>query len=186
MRIAGGKFKGRKIISPGGREARPTLQIARKSIFDTLGARVHGASVLDLFSGVGTLGLEALSRGARIATFVDVDQEILSRLRQNLDLLGLAEQALILHGTAAVVARHLARDGTTYDLIFLDPPYESEELATTLEALEDCHLLSDGGILVVEYSKQTRLPDRIGELLLWKNRQFGDTSISFYHKQKEK
>lgn len=122
MRVISGIAKGRRLRTPRGSSMRPTTDMARQVIFDILGDVVSGARVLDLFAGAGTLGIEALSRGARDCVFVDSDRDACSIILANLETTGLRGDATI---RRADVLRFLARKSTTqYDLAFLDPPYD--------------------------------------------------------------
>jgi len=124
MRIIAGEHRGRRIESPPGLETRPMLDRVREAMFSTLGARLEGARVLDLYAGSGSLGLEALSRGARRARMIEKDPKALLVLRKNVELLGLGERAEIVRGDA--LRKDLWRPlGSTegFDLVFLDPPY---------------------------------------------------------------
>ena len=185
MRILAGKARGRKIAAPTGRRTRPTLQVVRKSIFDTLGNRVAGARVLDLFSGAGTLGLESLSRGSKAATFVEVDVATIRILEKNVSELSFAEQCTLVHGDALTVLLSSCRKGVKYDIVFADPPYGSESAAQLIEAFRRCDILQPLGILVVEHAKPAAFPSQMGLLTLWKTREFGETRVSFYQKGKE-
>ena len=185
MRILGGKAKGRRILTLKGKRARPTLQIVRKSIFDILGDRVKDASVLDLFAGSGSLGLEALSRGSREVTFVDTNRDVLQKVKENVDLLRLDGRVSLRKRDAFRMLRALDRDGKNYDVVFVDPPYHSGLPVRVLEALETSNVLAPDGVLVLEHPIQTDLPEVMSRLSLWKAREFGGTRISFYQKQEE-
>lgn len=122
MRVISGSAKGRRLRATRAPDMRPTTDMLRQAIFDILGARVRGGRVLDLFAGAGTLGIEALSRGAAHATFVDIDRGACKTIAANLDVTGLADRAAI---TRADALRFLSRrPGTGADLVFLDPPYD--------------------------------------------------------------
>lgn len=122
MRVVGGSAKGRRLRSTRAAEMRPTTDMARRTIFDILGADVHDARVLDLFAGAGTLGIEALSRGARDATFVESAREACAVIRDNIRTTGFDDGARVV---CADVLRYLSkRANMPFDLVFLDPPYE--------------------------------------------------------------
>jgi 16S rRNA (guanine(966)-N(2))-methyltransferase RsmD len=185
VRILGGKAKGRKILTSKGGRTRPTLQIARKSIFDILGEKVKDAVVLDLFAGSGSLGLEALSRGSQGVTFVDRSRKALQKVKENVDLLGLNGHVALKNGDGVKILHELHRNGKRYGVVFCDPPYGSELTARVTRALGVSNVLTNDGVLVLEHSKQTDLPETLGPLALWKMREFGGTRISFYRKQEE-
>jgi 16S rRNA (guanine966-N2)-methyltransferase len=124
MRIIAGSAKGLKLEAPPGRGTRPVLDRVKESWFSCLGARVAGARVLDLYSGAGSLGLEALSRGAGSCVFVEFDPECVAMLKGHLERSRLAERADVRRADAAVALDDLARSGERFDIIFLDPPFK--------------------------------------------------------------
>jgi 16S rRNA (guanine966-N2)-methyltransferase len=143
VRILAGKWKGRRLDVPAG--ARPTSGLAREALFDILQAAVPGSRVLDLFAGSGAVGLEALSRGAGRAVFVEKDA---ADLHANLARLGAGErEALVVAEDAGLAAASLARRGEEFDLVFADPPYALGETALSHAVVD---LLAPGGKLVVQ------------------------------------
>lgn len=185
MRILAGKAKGRKILTLATKEARPTLQIVRKSIFDIIAEDVPGAHVLDLYAGPGSLGLEALSRGSQKVTFVDENRRVLDKLTENIERLGFHEKTQLVNEDVVKTLFRLSRGGKKYDIVFVDPPYKSNLVSGMIEALEVCDILRNRGSLIIEHSKHIELPHRIGWLTLWKMREFGETRVSFYRRQEE-
>lgn len=185
MRIIGGKAKGRRIVIPAGREIRPSLQIVRKSIFDSLGEEVKEARILDLFAGAGSLGLEALSRGSQEVTFVDKNRKVIKNLRENANLLGFHKQTRLVNADAIKSLHRLWKNGIEYDIVFADPPYTSNLVSKTVEALAVCDILRTGGVMIIEHPKHIDLPSKIGSLMLWKMKEFGETHVSFFRKHKE-
>jgi 16S rRNA (guanine966-N2)-methyltransferase len=150
VRIIAGSRRGHRISAPKGTTTRPTSDFVREAAFNLIGP-VDGARVLDLFAGSGAMGLEALSRGAATATFVESDREACRTISRNLEKLGLTGARVVQRG----VANHLARERQTYDLILVDPPYEMVE--SLLMALADHlpRLLADDGLVVLETSART-------------------------------
>lgn len=174
LRITGGRCRGRRLEVPRG--VRPTTELARKAAFDILGSRIAGASVLDACAGSGAFGLEALSRGAVHATFVEREPRQGQILRRNIEALGVREQTTVVHRTVAGYAS-LAGAGSSprrFDLVFYDPPFEEssfEDLALLLG------LLAGGGTLVHERGDDLipdvgRAPDDL--------RRYGRTRLLFY------
>jgi 16S rRNA (guanine966-N2)-methyltransferase len=150
MRIIAGSCKGARIFAPRGRDTRPTADRVREAAFNLLGpGAAEGASVLDLFAGSGAMGLEALSRGAARATFVETDREACRTINRNLDKLALAG-ATVLCQDALTALRADARTGTRYDLVLVDPPYRrfSSLQNALIRHLPD--VLSQDGVLLVE------------------------------------
>jgi 16S rRNA (guanine966-N2)-methyltransferase len=171
VRIVAGEFRGRRLSAPRGVRTRPTADRVREALFSMLGD-VSGARVLDLYAGSGALGIEALSRGAAAAVFVERDPRALAAIRRNLDALGLAEDVV-----RQDALRFLARAEGTFDLVFCDPPYDSVPriagpLAERLPAL-----LAEGARIVTESDKRTplELP-----LPLVTERTYGDTRIAIH------
>jgi 16S rRNA (guanine966-N2)-methyltransferase len=151
----------------------------REALFARLG-ELDGVEVLDLYSGTGALGIEALSRGARAATFVDSAARSLAVLRRNLSDLGLESRARVMKGDAAAVVGRLARAGCRFDLVLLDPPYGSDELAGTLARLVKSGALDLGATVVVECATRHPLGAEYiagAGLVLVDERRYGDTLI---------
>ena len=172
MRVIAGIHGGRRLVSPAGTDTRPTADRVREALFSILGpARVEGARVLDLFAGSGALGIEALSRGAAEATFVDCDPRAIRAIRANLETLGLEAEVV------RADWRRAPRGARQYDLLFLDPPYRhAERLAPELsEAMEG--LLDPGGTLVTESDRSAPLDL---DMPLRDERRYGDTLIRFH------
>ena len=175
MRVIAGEYRGRRLDAPAGEATRPTSDRVREALFSILGARVAGARVLDLFAGSGALGLEALSRGAASATFVDAAPAAVRAVRANLERLGAEGEV---HRAGALPwLRTASRTGAQYDLVFLDPPYRraerlGRELADGLPAV-----LAPGAVVVAESDR--RAPLALG-LPLHDERSYGDTLIRFH------
>ncbi|MGI9185952.1 MAG: 16S rRNA (guanine(966)-N(2))-methyltransferase RsmD [Gaiellales bacterium] len=149
MRIVAGQHRSRRLVVPPGKGVRPTSDRAREAIFASLGGMVVGARVLDLFAGSGAMGLEALSRGATHVRFVERDAQALAAIRENVEQLGERDQCTVEKGNAMTVLKRLAEAGDTFDLIIVDPPYESVgKLAPTLADLLPRVLAPDGRIVL--------------------------------------
>jgi 16S rRNA (guanine966-N2)-methyltransferase len=180
MRIIGGRVGGRTLKAPRGANTRPTSDKVREAIFNILVARADPpAQVLDLYAGSGGLGLEALSRGAGRALFVDADGDACDLVRANAHALGLPAEVRLMP-----VVRWLSKEGGgEWGWIFLDPPYDSHktgELEKALELIAKKGLLAPGGILVAEHEWRNAPEDRYGTLALFDRRRYGQTSVSFY------
>ncbi|MDX6632959.1 MAG: hypothetical protein QOG26_964 [Solirubrobacterales bacterium] len=172
MRIVAGELGGRRLWAPRGRRLRPTADRVREAIFSILGD-VAGAAVLDLYSGTGALGIEALSRGAARATLVDTDT---SAARRNLATLGLEDRAEVVRGDALRFLRDDSQAGP-YDLVFCDPPYRlasriEQDLATLIPPR-----LGPSARVIVESA--AREPIRLG-LPVLTERRYGDTAVTVY------
>jgi 16S rRNA (guanine966-N2)-methyltransferase len=180
MRVITGSARGRKLLCPAGKGTRPTPDRVREALFSILGGEVAGARVLDLFAGTGALGIEALSRGAESAVFVERDRAALDLLKKNLDACGFSPRARV---TAAAVATFL-RPGLPADatLVFADPPYEGEDGPRALELIAR-GLLDPGSpgrelLVVYEHSPRSSPPVPPG-LTVTDSRRYGDTCLLF-------
>ena len=180
MRITSGAFKSRIIKAPGG--IRPTLDNVRKAIFDILGGSVEGGKILDLFSGSGALGLEALSRGAGSCVFVDNSRSSVKAIKENLEALAPQAGAEVIYADSLAAIRKLSAEGARFDFIFLDPQYYKEFAKKSLSLLADCDILTETGVVVIEHSKHDPLPDLSWGLKLLRTARYGDTLVSFYCK----
>jgi 16S rRNA (guanine966-N2)-methyltransferase len=177
VRIVGGHLGGRVLRAPSGAATRPTSEKVREAVFAILGS-VTECRVLDLFAGTGALGLEALSRGAAHATFVDSARAAVTALRGNLRALGLEDRATVIAGDAVVsAARHAP--ATPWQLVFVDPPYRSDLAVRAVAALPADHLAADA-VIVIEHDRHNVPPDALGSLLRTDQRRYGDTLISFF------
>lgn len=180
MRVIGGTARGRLLQSPKGNRIRPTSDRVKEALFNIITSRVNEARVLDLFAGTGSLGIEALSRGAAWAVFVDWDWDSIRLIRKNLELTGLSARAEVYRQDVLQALPLLQRKGKSFDLIFLDPPYREEKGKMVLEQLAQRKLLVPGGMAVVEHGCREVLAAEIADLCLWRQRQYGDTVLSLY------
>ena len=175
LRIVAGAWGGRRLQAPPGRATRPTGDRVREALFSILGPRVDGARVLDLFAGSGALGLEALSRGAAAATFVDSAPAAIAAVRANAEALGAA--ADVRPGDARAYLRTASAGHRQYDLVFLDPPYRmAGRLGTELSAALPA-VLAPGALVVVESDRRAPLAL---DLPLEDERRYGDTLIRLH------
>jgi 16S rRNA (guanine966-N2)-methyltransferase len=172
-------LKGRRLAPVKGR-IRPTAAKVREAVFNILGPGVAGARVLDLFAGTGALGIEALSRGAAAAAFVEEHPGALQVLRRNLQDLGLLDSCMVWPLPVTAALKKLAGRGEVFDLAFLDPPYGGGVAAAALEALGGLSLLAPGARVVAEHSRRETLPETCGPLTLTGVRRYGDTQVAFY------
>ena len=179
MRVVAGRLRSRRLRTPRGPDVRPTTERARAGLFDWLGP-LSGGAVLDLFAGSGALGIEALSRGASTAVFVERSRAALAVLRSNLEELELNDRlgpARVIRGEASVVLRRLSRAGERFDLVLPDPPYASDEAPRVLEGLVAGELLAPEAEVVLEGSRRHPVTPVDG-LVLRDQRRYGDTLIA--------
>ncbi len=180
MRIVGGALRGRSLAAPKTQSVRPTADRLRESLFDILAhgydGALEGALVLDLFAGTGALGLEALSRGAARALFVDDGAEARALLRQNIETLGLGGVTRVFRRDATKLG--LAPPGESFTLAFLDPPYGKDLAAPALSALLRGGWLAPGALVVIEEAATAalELPEGLEQDAA---RRYGDTQVLF-------
>jgi 16S rRNA (guanine966-N2)-methyltransferase len=178
MRVISGMAKGRQLFSVPGDSTRPITDRVKSALFDILYQRTVGARVLDLFAGTGAVGIEALSRGASEATFVERNSKALATLRRNLQLTGLANQARVLRADAFKFIASYA--GGAFDIIHVAPPQYKGMWAQTLRALDSSPLLAPGGLAIAQiHPKQYETLD-LNTLALSDQRRYGSTLLCFY------
>lgn len=182
MRISGGEFRGRRIGIPRGCRIRPTADRIKESLFDIL-PPVKERSFLDLFAGSGCVGMEALSRGARFAAFVEKDARLAGAIRANLDRIGFSGRAEAVAADAQKGLGRLAGRGERFDVLFADPPYDEGYVEKTLRWLEKADILAAGGIIAIQHSvREAPDPSSLRILELADQRRYGDTVLSFLKK----
>jgi 16S rRNA (guanine966-N2)-methyltransferase len=178
MRIITGKAKGRRLVAPDTPDTRPVTDRAREAVFSMLGDVVVGASVLDLYAGSGSFGLEALSRGAAGAVFVEHGHRALESLRRNVGSVGLGGTVV-----TSTVQEFLSRSNGSFDLVFIDPPWSfpSERVASELIALDP--LLEPGGEVLLSRRHTDAVPEMPTRWVVATDRRYGDTRIIRYEKE---
>lgn len=181
MRIIGGKFRGRVLTSPKGEQTRPTSSLLRKAFFDICAGDLEGANFLDLFAGSGAVGLEALSRGAEHATFVDKSPLACKAIAQNINLLGVEGQSTVLCMPVERALKSLQKKNQSFSLIYIDPPYGQENIASLLKQIHEAHLAdTTTRVFVEESSKQENLEDLSPSVQCIEKRRYGDTFLVQY------
>ncbi len=178
LRIVGGLFRGRLLKSPQGDQTRPTTSMVREAVFNICQEWIQGARFLDLFAGSGAMGLEAISRGAIFATFIDKDKHASACIRQNIELLQVQEMAQVL---TIEVRTALPKLLSPYDIIYIDPPYE-KDTAVILDELTKLNLLSSNGILFVEERYQSKTAHIPKGFELINKRRYGIAQLLWYRK----
>jgi 16S rRNA (guanine966-N2)-methyltransferase len=180
MRIIAGTLRSRTLQAPAGLATRPTSDRLRETLFNVLAPRIVGAAFLDLYAGSGAVGIEALSRGAKHVEFVERAPAALKVMRANLSKLGLTSGFVIQPGSVGSYLRRTA--GRSFDLVFLDPPYDAEEeYASTLGLLgATAGLLTSDAVVVAEHRRKVPLQDRYGALRRTRLLKQGDAALSFY------
>lgn len=178
MRVIAGTAKGREISAPKGMHTRPTLAKVKEAMFGMIQFDIEGANVLDLFSGSGSLGIEAISRGAAHAVFCDADRQAYSVINANLKKLGFDGAASVHYGDSLALLERLAGEGAAFDIVLLDPPYETDLESRAVAMLDELGLLNEGAILLCEHSLAN--PPRFTEgYAVKKAKKYGDTYVTY-------
>ena len=158
MRVIGGKMRGTNLDSPKDRRVRPTTDRIKESLFNIIAADLYECRFLDLFSGSGGIGIEALSRGAEKAVFVDRDKKSVSVIRDNLRATRLEERAQVMNCDIASAISKLGSLGEKFDIIFMDPPYNKGFVENTLTYIVRENILSETGYIIAEQSREDEVP----------------------------
>lgn len=181
MRVEGGSARGIELRAPSSRRVRPTTSLTRQAIFSILENSGHECRVvLDLFAGSGALGIEALSRGAMHADFVDNSRECCTIIKQNLARTGFSTRANVY-----CVAVSRAQDvlDKEYDVIFLDPPYDDSSTGSLVQQIESSSLLAPDGLVVVSHGNRHPISDSYGNLVAFRKRRYGDAHVYVYDRE---
>ena len=187
MRVIAGSARGATLQCPKGRAVRPTSDRVRESLFSILAERVAGNTTADLFAGAGTLGIEALSRGAAHVVFVEKDRQCARLIETNLAHTRLTHLADVVRCDVFRCLARLRRSGRTFGLVLCDPPYTLtgnpeglDRLEKCLAALADEGLVAADALLVLEHAARSRLPEAMGGWRMADGRRYGDTALSFF------
>lgn len=180
LRVIAGSARKRRLKAPPGRDVRPTADRVKEALFNILAERIDGCAFLDLFAGTGGVGIEALSRGAEKAVFIEKDARVIKVLQDNLSITGLADRAEIICSEIETGLRRLGSEGRQFELVFMDPPYGQGLTHTTMTRLVKYNLIKSQGLVVVETGKQELLPAQVAILKLYRQVRYGDTLLSFY------
>jgi 16S rRNA (guanine(966)-N(2))-methyltransferase RsmD len=179
MRIIAGLYKGRTLKQPDWAGLRPTSDKLRETLFNVLAPQIEGARVIDGYAGTGAVGIEALSRGAARVTFVEQDSRAVRLIETNLARCGVTERYAIIRAGFAGAARRLA--GEESDIIFLDPPYGSAELAAALDGASA--LATPTTLVVIEHARRDAAPESAGALVRTRELTSGDSALAFYRRR---
>lgn len=201
MRIIGGKFKGNPILPVQQSAVRPTAARVRESVFNILASYTQEAVVLDLFAGTGAMGMEAISRGAIFAVFIDQNKKMLSRIERSVRQLNIVRQTKILRWNIIknlncirsfqfALPEHLSAypNGPStreINLVFIDPPYNKGFIEPTLRHLNTCKALSNGTIVVIEHALSESIPENLMAYRITDQRKYGQTHLSFLEYTRE-
>ena len=176
MRVITGSAKGRRLAEPQGRDIRPTTAKVKEAIFNIVQFDVEGRRVLDLFGGTGQLGIEAASRGAEEVVIVDRDSRAVRLIRRNVQTCGLEVKVV-----QAEAISYLGR-GEKFDLVFVDPPYDSALAEEALKIMKKFDILTEGGIIVCETRRETALPEPGAPYVKGREYRYGKVKLTVYNK----
>ena len=177
MRVIAGKYKGRKLRTPADNSIRPTTDKVKEALFSILTEYTGGSRVLDLFSGTGGLGIEALSRGARECVFGDSSRDSIKLIKENIAHCGAEKEAVVIPGDFRKLLMNVRGD---FDIIILDPPYDRGLMEPCFEIIRERGLLAEDGLIVAEHRKEESLPDEICGFSRLKERRYGIVVLSIY------
>ncbi len=188
MRVIAGTCRGKKLFAPTGVTTRPTSDRVKESLFSVLTSRIDFADirVLDICGGTGSLGIEAFSRGAGSCCFIEKDPSVKLILEKNLSVTGYQSRSTVLPMDAVAALHLVAGRGQSFDLVFFDPPYDSELLyQRVLDALDMPYLLTPDSIVVAECSVRNGLAESYGRLRRFDRRVYGETSLELFSLEKK-
>ncbi len=183
MRIIGGEFRGRRLKTLKSVKMRPTPMRVKEALFNILGNRVIGSSFLDLYAGSGQIGIEALSRGAKEVIFIDNHPSAIRLIHTNLGFLHSEEGLKIPRNNVLKAIDNLSKGKKKFDIIFLDPPYESRLVKNTLQALAKSDILKTTTLVIAEHHKFLDLDREINSLIQIRKERYGDTILAFYKRK---
>lgn len=180
LRVIAGELKGRKLQTAPGLRTRPTAERTREAIFSILGPTVQQAHVLDLFAGTGAYGIEALSRGAASALFIEFDRQACAVLTGNIRTCGMADRARVQRWNASRNLNCLRNHVPQFELVFMDPPYGRGLVEPALAHLHQARCARGGALLVIEQDRDDPLPEPARPYRLRDQRRYGRTLVSFF------
>ena len=183
MRIIGGEYKGRILRMPKGVAIRPTQDRVREALFNVIRECIPGSSVLDLYAGSGAFGIEALSRGASFAIFVDNNTKCIRTIKSNLSQIGIkGPVAKVIKADAYSALVKLKKSNISLDVVFLDPPYHRGLGKNSLIKLDAYDIVTPLGFVITEHFLKDDMPEEVGYLRLIKRKKYGDTILSYYRR----
>lgn len=181
MRVIAGKAKGCPLIAPDGMNTRPITGKIKEALFSSWQLQIVGANFLDLFAGSGSMGIEAISRGAEKAVFVEKDRRTVDVIKKNLKSCKFTDGYTVYKDDVFHRIESLKTADERFDIIYLDPPFTVDEIfIAVMEALSDGQLLTENGIVVIRTKKEKEMPDEIGKLKKYKFKTYGISGVHFY------
>ena len=185
LRVIGGTARGVPLKSPDTKNTRPTLDRTKESLFNILMPYIPDTKVLDLFSGSGSLGIEALSRGAEKAVFVDQSKKCRDIIIENIKKTKMEERSKVMTLDVYKAIKLLGNEKAKFDIVFLDPPYNMNFIAKTIQNIEEFDIIAEEGIVVCEHHINEQAPEQVGSLTKVRIKEYGETLYSFYIRKSE-
>ncbi len=180
LRVISGSAKGLKLQTLEGMNTRPTTDRVKENLFNILSPYIEGSKVLDLFAGSGSLGIEALSRGAESAVFADQNEKCTEIIISNLKHTSLEHKSEVFLGDAQLILKKLSQHGKKFDIIFLDPPYNKGIIPEILLILQEYDILEDRFIIAAEAAIEDELPRELGKIIISRSQPYGKTKLTFF------
>ena len=180
MRVIAGSHRGRRLSGPRGSALRPTSDKVREALFSILGARIPGSRFLDLYAGTGAVGIEALSRGAQMVTFVESEPKAVEIMRKNLIACALLDQAQLRVGTTQTFLRQPQLWDGPYDVVFADPPYSDGAAVGLVLGSWHLGLLASEAVMIIEQDARVQAPVATDRARLMRRYDYGDTALFLY------
>lgn len=177
MRVIAGKYKRKKLITSNDDTIRPIMDRVKEYIFNVIQDWTDEAQVADIFAGSGSFGIEAISRGAKQVTFVDLNNNAIKAIEKNIASVKIIEPWRVVKQDAI---EFVNKTSMKFDVVFCDPPYAMENFDTFIETLGKSDILAEDGILIIEHYSKNQLPETFGNLELYRDKKFGKTIISMY------
>ncbi len=183
MRVITGTAKGKRLLVPKDERVRPTTDRIKETLFNIINSYVRDAVIIDCFAGTGGIGIEALSRGARQAYFIDNHRESIQLIKKNLEITRLEQKGTVLPIETSSALTSLAHKDVKADIIFMDPPYHLNIISSLIEIISQNTLLAEDGIIIAEHDNGIELEDHIGSFTKVDQRDYGITVMSYYKEQ---
>jgi len=185
MRVISGTARGKKLVSLEGLETRPTLDRVKEALFNVLQFDIKNANILDLFSGSGALGIEALSRGAEKAVLCDFSKKAYEVIAKNVEATKLKDKSKLLNKDYLEVLKFLKKESEKFNIIFLDPPYKTDYIYKSIEKIIEYDLLAEEGIIVAETDDENKIEEikKIQNIEIYDARKYGIVNIIFIRKE---
>ena len=181
MRVVAGKAKGRALEAPKGMNTRPITAMMKEALFSMWQFDIYGANFLDLFAGSGSMGIEAISRGATRAVFVEMDRNAIEVIKKNIKTCNFADEAEVYQDDVFARIKWFQKTGQKFDIIYLDPPFTVESIfVPVMEALDEADILAQDGCIAIRSLKEKEMPEEFKNLYKYKKKVYGISAIHFY------